>query len=324
MRQSVLAGLSLLALAGCNQGSEPKKDNAYPVPDVVPTGEVVAKVGPTVLTTDELEERIRLQNPLVRTRLGDPKELKRFVEAEVRNELLTQVGWEQGLFEDPEVQRALRQAVVRKLMSREVANLDEELEVTEAEIVELYKEREDQYFRPERVRVAQVFLPADSAGAKAKAKARLEKYADQIRARQKQGNRNAFDEVARQITGETGADRRSIDLGFKTREQLEQIVGADVTKTVFETMTVGDVTVAETEDGVALLGKTGRRGEVRRSLESVKPSLVAQIRADKRSQSLEKRIDEMAEERGIDLTIQNLDKMAFGKVPVESEDAPEK
>lgn len=317
----------LLAAFACNDdpSSAPKSD--YPVPDLVPTGEVVAEIGPVVLTTDELEERIRLQNPLVRTRLGDPKELRRFVEAEVRNELLALVGWDRGLFDDPEVQRALRQAVVRKLISREAADVDQEIEISDAEIVALYKEREDQYFRPERVRLSRVVKPTKNAAEKARTVARFERLADKVRVQQKRGRRNAFAEVAREITGETGAARSSVDQGFQTREEVEQEYGAEVAQRIFEEMTVGDVTVVPQEGGVALVAKTGRRGEVSRSLESVKPSLVSHLRAQKRSELLEKRVQQMAKERGISLEIENLDAMAFGKVPAEGEgegDAPEK
>jgi len=324
MIRPIAAGLAVLALVGCDPAPPAQTENAYPQPELVPTGDVVATIGPVKLTTDELEERIRLQNPIVRTRLGDPNELERFVKAEVRNELLTMVGWERGLFEDPEVQRALRAAVVRKLMSREVAEVDKEIDITDDEIVALYKEREAQYFRPERIRLGQLFKPTDSDALKRQTEKRFEKLAKQIRSGQRAGRRNAFDEVAREITAETGTDRSSIDLGFLTREEANEKFGAEVAARLFDEMTVGDVTVATLDDGIALLSKTGRRGEVRRSLESVKPSLVAQLRADKRSALLEERIQEMAEERGISLELQNLDKMAFGKVPAEGEEAPQR
>lgn len=324
MMRRIAAGLALTALVGCETKDSSPTEEPYPAPDVVPTGEVVVTVGPVTLTTDELEERIRLQNPLVRERLKDPEELERFVEAEARNELLALVGWEQGLFDDPEVQRAMRQAVVRKLMSREFAELDSKVEVTDQELVELYKSREDQYFRPERIRVGQLFKPADTTAAKSSITSRFEKLVDQIRTKQRQGRRNAFDEVAQQITAETGASRGSIDQGFMTREEAKEKFGQAVADRLFDDMTVGDVTVATLDEGVAILAKTGRRGEVRRSLESVKPSLVAQIRADKRSELLRARLQEMAEERGIVLELQNLDKMSFGAPEGEAEEAPER
>jgi len=326
MKRLLASGGAVLALAGCETDSKESEEPSYPVPNLVPTGEVVAEVGPVKLTTDELEERIRLQNPLVRTRLGDPEELRRFVDSQVRNELLALVGWEKGFFDDPEVQRAMRQAVVRKVMSRVVADIDQEIEVTRDEIVELYEKREDQYFRPERIRVGRVFMPADGSTSLEKTRARFERLAKQIRTRQKSGHRNAFDEVAREITGETGAKRTSIDMGFMSREEAEKKFGSEVANRLFDDMTVGDVTVVELENGVAILGKTGRRGEVRRSLESVKPSLVSTLRSQKRSELIEKRIQEMAEERGIRLEVKNLDAMAFGKVPADpgEEERPER
>jgi len=326
MNRCLAASLAAIAAAACTPQSsdESSAEKKYPTPELVPTGAVVAQIGSVTLTTDELEERISMQNPLVRTRLGDPKELRRFVEAEVRNELLAQVGWEKGYYDDPEVQRTLRRAVVRKLVSELVSDIDTQVDVTNDEIVELYKERESEYFRPERVRVGRIFLPAETEAAKAKARARMNRLADQVRARQKQGRRNAFDEAAREITGETGADRRSVDLGFITREEAEARIGEEAAKKLFEELTVGDVFVVPAEDGVAMLSKTGRRGEVRRSLESVKPTLVSTIRAQKRNELLESKIEALAEERGFSLKIDNLDQMVFGKVPSDDEEAPER
>ncbi len=326
IRAIALYALGAMLFACSNAPREEVEEGGYPVPSLVPTGDVVAQVGPTTITTDEIEERIRLQTPMLRARLKDPEELRRFVESEVRSELLAQVGYEEGLFDDPEVQLTMRVAVVRKLMREKMSEIDNNIEVTDAEIYALYQENEDEYYRPERARIAMLSISAETPAEKAKAQARLKKIATKVRAELKAGRRTAFDEAARQITGEQNQPRTSVDLGFLTREQLEEEVGTAAAAQVFDKMTVGDVEVVELDDRVVLMNKTGRRGEVRRSLESVKPALHSQVRAKKRNEALENFVVKLAKDRNIELSVANVGKIAVEgqpPTPPKSQNEPE-
>ncbi|NJK89915.1 MAG: hypothetical protein HC923_11335 [Myxococcales bacterium] len=315
--------LAPLVFFGCDtKPSGEAGTRAYPVPEVVPTGDTIAVIGPVTMTTGEIEERLRGQNPLVKARLQNPDELARFVEGEVRTEFLAQVGWERGLFDDPEVQRTLRQAVVRKLMVDLMEDIDKDIEISDAEIVKLYSDRQDTYYRPERVRVAQVSLPVRNESEKKKALDRMQSLAKQVDMQQRKGRPNAFDEVARQITGETGATRDSVDLGFVSKDELAESYGHQVAAHVFDEMEVGDLHVAALDSQVVFLSKTGRRGEVRRSLETVRPSLISQLRAEKRTAAVEERIAKLATERNVSLQLSNLDKIDYGNIPTPANAEP--
>src|SRR5437763_17198581 len=75
----------------------------YPLPDVSKEGSAVAKIGPVTLTTAELERRIAGQSAFIKNQLVSQEQRRRFVDNEVRVELLAQEGWKLGLYEDPQV-----------------------------------------------------------------------------------------------------------------------------------------------------------------------------------------------------------------------------
>src|SRR5215831_6698057 len=89
------------ALSACSPAASKEASMPYPAQALDPGGEVVAKVGSVVLTTAELEKRIAQQSPFVRAQLKDPGQRQKFVENEVRTELLAQEGWKRGLGNDP-------------------------------------------------------------------------------------------------------------------------------------------------------------------------------------------------------------------------------
>ena len=93
-------------VAGCLP-PEPPESHAcleYPARE----GPVVARVGQVSITVAELVERIGNQGSAARQRISTRKELHRFVEDQIRLELLAQVAMERGLHNDPDVIEAAR------------------------------------------------------------------------------------------------------------------------------------------------------------------------------------------------------------------------
>jgi len=311
--------LCLLALVACAPAEAPPAP--YPEFDYVPEGEVVATVGPVQITTGEIERRLEKVNPIMRRQFKDKERLQTFVRNEINNELLAREAFEKGLFSDPDVQAALRQAAVKELLDRKSAALEKDIEPTQAEVLDLYKQREDRYFQPESVRIARLALPYETeAEAKALEK-RLRDLMAKIQRDERAGDRYAFDRVAQKITGEAGASRESVDMGFKNAVELEEALGPELAKRMFEEETVGDMVVGRTDDAVVLLKKTGRRKEVRRSFESVRAGLAKEVRAFKRNKALQEYVESLAEERGVDAEPKNLDAI---RIPgVEQESPPE-
>lgn len=300
-----IEALCLLALAGCMPAEAPPP--AYPEFDYVSEGEVVTTVGPVQITTGEIERRLEKVNPIMRRQFQDAERLETFVRNEINNEILAREAFEQGLFSHPDVQAALRQAAVKELLDRKSKAMEKDIEPTQAEVLDVYKQREDRYFQPEAIRLARLALHYDSEAEANEHEQRLRRMIAKIKAGERKGDRYAFDRVAQKITGEAGASRESVDMGFKNKVELAEAIGEDLAKQMFEKATVGDMVVGRTEDEVLLLKKTGRRKEVRRSFESVRAGLAKEVRAFKRSKALQAYIEELAEERGVDPEPKNLD-----------------
>jgi hypothetical protein len=274
----------------------------YPTPEVHPEGKVVATIGPVRLTTREMEARIEAMNPIVRQRLKDPEQLTTFVRNQVQAELLAQEAFRRGLFDHPNAVEAMRQAAVKMLFEDWTSQL--EVKVDEADVVAMYEARRSEYFQPERIRLAQLSLATE--GSPGPVLARMKRVAANIRAEVKKGNLMAFDRYAQQLTAETGLDRAKVDLGFLSRDEVTERYNADIATTTFDDMTVGDVEVFTLPGQVILMKKTGRRNERKRSLESVRSSLVNKLRQQKRGEAIEAWVRTLAEQQGVSLEVEHV------------------
>lgn len=292
----VLVGLLVV---GCQPAASTGSNTGFPTPNYVKTGEVVATIGPVQLTTGELERRVRQLNPVVRARFADQQELRKFIENEIRGEILAQEAYRQGLFVEPDVQRALQQAAVSRLMQDKLREIESNIEVTDADIIQRFKQDKDEYQQPERVRVTALPILASTEQELAAARKRMDRIANDVRTRTKKGERYAFDEYARQLTAEAEIDRKQIDMGFKTREELTERFGEENARRLFDVATVGDILVGETKNEVLLFKKTGRREAVKRSLEQMRSRISSMIRADRKEDGIKQFLDEIVEEQGI-------------------------
>src|SRR5262245_37015699 len=104
---------------GGGSGSGKEGAEAYPIPKLEQVGEAVAKVGPVRSATGWTEKRIAQQSPFVRAQMKDPEQKKRFVDNEVKIEMLAQEGYRRGLQNDPKIINEFRRAIVQRLMRDE-------------------------------------------------------------------------------------------------------------------------------------------------------------------------------------------------------------
>lgn len=304
---------ALFALAlwvGC--ASEDDHDFDYPLPQMNPDGEVVSKVGPVTITTEEVEERFRSESPMLQSRLREGDAFEKYVDSLVKEELLTQEAYERGLFSDRGVQKALRKALVRTLMQGQVDTLEDSLQVGEDEVVAAYKERFEEFNRPARVRLSALSLERSDRRERSKQKKKFEAMVKQIEERQRNGDMNAFASMAREFTAEHQLDRSVVELGFLTQKNVAQKMGPAAAETIFQDMTIGDVGVFEHEQTLFLVRKEGLRKAVEQPLEKVRRSIENKLRLEKREAAINAWIDEIARRRGVDLTLQNLDLIEVG------------
>lgn len=292
------AALLLAALSvGCP--SEAEKEPPYPAPKIEPGGEVLARIGPVELTTAELEKRIRQQSPFVRVQLKDPEKLKQYVEEQIRNEVLAQEAWHRKLYADPAVQNELRRLMIQRVMTDHLDAMKGKIDTTETELLTAYKQRFDEFNKPERIRLSQIVRFVDDDEERKKARDLLEKVEREVIERQKKNDQKAFAEAAREHSEDENTKLGGGDLQFTTREELTARYGEGVAKHMFEAVEIGDMAIADAPNAVVLFKKTGKRRAVERSLEQVKPQVRGALLGEKRTKAFQSFVDELKKKHGV-------------------------
>lgn len=287
--------LCLCFIAACaREKSETNPD--YPKPDVIVTGETVVQIGPVALTTDELEKRINRQSPFMRERLSDQEKRVAYIRNEARFELLAQEAWRRGFYKDPQIISELKRAMVQKLVREENQKLSNATKLTEAELRAGFAKRKDEYNKPARIRISQLVRYTKNSAERKTAHGLLSKLRNDILADEKKGQGHAFARRAKQHSQDLQTKSNGGDLGFKTREEVQALYGDEVTNTIFDNMKIGDAVVANAQDAVVLFKKTGRRKELIRTLEMIKPQLRAKLLQAKRSEAFEALVNRLAEQ----------------------------
>ena len=88
-------------------------------PRSVDSSEIVAKVDDAVITVSDVEARINTQTAFGRSRYADPARRRQLVDELVQNEALAAEAARHGYDKDPDVQRAVKQQMVAKLVQKD-------------------------------------------------------------------------------------------------------------------------------------------------------------------------------------------------------------
>lgn len=300
----LLVGALLLSVLGsaCGQGAKDAPKTAeipYPKPLVSSEGKVVASIGGVEFTTAELEKRLQQQSPFTRVQLKEPENKKKFVDNELRMEVLAQEGWRRNLHKDPVIMDRLKHLIVTQVMNSELKKLEDRLEVTDVDLNAAYQARLAEFNKPAKVRVAQIVRYVDDDKARASAKKLLTKVqADVLKAERKNDPR-AFSRFAKKHSEDEASKNGGGDLNFLTRDELVQRYGEGVSKFMFDDVKVGDMGIADAPNAVVLFKKTGRRRGVVRTLEMVKPQLRGQVLAEKRTKLFDDYVGALMKQQGI-------------------------
>ena len=317
----------LLLLAACDQGAGPKAPAPgipYPKPPVATDGKVVAQIGEVAITTSEISARIQAQSPFTRVQLQDPAEKRRFVDNELRMEVLAQEAWRRGLQDDPQMLAQFKRLVVQRLIAEELKKLESKLEVTDADLQAAYQKKNDEFNKPEKVRVAQIVRYVSDPAARAAADKRLRKVQQDVLAAERKNDVRAFSRMAQEHSEDEATKMGGGDLNFLTRAELAERYGDQVAKFMFDDVKVGDMGVADAPNAVVLFKKTGYRRGVERSLEMVKPQLRGQVLAEKRTELFDAVVADLMKARGITPNYDVLDEVQVDTGGAPSGAAPPK
>lgn len=266
-------------------------------------GTTLAKVGPTVITVEEFEEKLNQQSPFIRSRYADVDKRKEYLDNQVRFELLAQEALRRGLDKDPEIQDSLKKIIVQKLTRDEFDNRVKLEDISDAEAEKFYQEHPDEYHKPEMVRVAHIFLPFGSDQAAAK------KQADKVAAelRSKKQDHMAFRNLAKQYSADAASKDNGGDLRYMAAAEIEQEYGKAFADAAFALKNLNDQSdVVTGKAGFHILQQTGRRPAIERTLEQVKTQIKNRLYRDKRTEAFNKFVDDLKAKAGVSIDDQKL------------------
>ena len=253
--------------------------------------QIVAKIGERTITLQEFESRLNQQSVFARNRHNSPARKKDFLESLIRFELLAVAAVEKGYDKDPDVQLAMKQAMVKRFTSKELSQLVKMADITEAELKTYYDQNPDEFNRPGQVRASHIVL-GDEAGANqllAALKADIAKQPAKARA--------TFGEYASKTTIDDATKARKGDLGFfgepgksaVKRPQNAPMVHSEVAKAAYAVTEVGGLydRAVKTPAGWHLVMKTGYRRPFTRSFADMRNKLRLKLFRQKKSEAME-------------------------------------
>jgi peptidyl-prolyl cis-trans isomerase C len=296
-----LSALLFLLLAGCEKGrQDPGSKPAAPASGASASavkGTPVVTFEGGAITLEQLQGYLAQMNPAARARVAAMDQRRAYAEGLARFELFVLEARRRGLENDPEVQEAMKRAMVQQLIFKE---FDEKAPpITPEEIAAYYESHKSEFIQPARARYSHLLVPApkgspERATRKKVAQALLEK------ARKLQPlDFDAFDALITEASGNPAAKPAEADTQFVTPEALKSMLGEEVAAAAGKLKQPGELSaVIESAHGFHLIKLTDVQLEKNQSLETVTPALKARMARERREARLAKFTEELQQRAG--------------------------
>jgi peptidyl-prolyl cis-trans isomerase C len=267
----VLLGAGLLA--GCKSGSKTKGSGS------TGQGEVVARIGDQVITTGDLEAHINRQPAFARARYSTPEKKKELLDNLVRFEVMAREAKQRGYDNDPDVQRAVKQEMIRQLVTKEIETPLSPEAIAETDVARYYEKNKAEFAKPEEVRVSQIFTRDRAKAEKAAAEARAAKKSDP------QEDAKAFRDLVAKHSEDEDSKQRGGDLTFFDRNSPN--FPRPLVEAAFALKDLNDVSApVESPQGFHVLKLTQRRPGFTRTLAEVRRDIQMRLHQEAKAQRL--------------------------------------
>jgi peptidyl-prolyl cis-trans isomerase C len=215
---------------------------------------------------------------MARARYNSPERKKAFMENMIKFEVLAQEAKRQGLDRDPQVLLELKQAMVRKMMSDELAGAVSLESIPETEIRKYYDDHVGDYVRPEKVRASHILLPDEKTANKVAADLNKAFSGDPTH------KRRIFALRARDVSTDPVTATLGGDMRFFARPEDGGTVAPELAKRAFETKDIGKmIGPFKTDKGWHLLMVTARRQRHEKKYEEAKQAIANRLFRERRS-----------------------------------------
>ncbi|HXN54699.1 MAG TPA: hypothetical protein VN874_00415 [Myxococcales bacterium] len=149
-------------------GKRAEPERAFAAPD---RSAAIASFAGGKVTADELRAAVEEQGPLLRGSFSSLEARRRLVGELIRQKLLERASREKGYDRTPEIVREHHRALVAFYLRKELEEPESKLQVSDDDLRSFLEHHKAEYERPERVRVADLFLAAPATGAGRRKKA---------------------------------------------------------------------------------------------------------------------------------------------------------
>ena len=275
-------------------------------------GTPLAKVGSDVITVEQFRKALDRQSPFLRARYNTEARKKEFLDNMIRFELLAQEAKKEGLEQDPDVQETLKKVMVQKLIAKQFRPAQDQ-PISVDKLKAFYDAHKTDYVKPERVRVAHIFVAFKAGDAKSVAAARKKaaKLLQEVRA-QKTDPR-AFQTIAREKSDDVASRPVGGDLLYLSQAELTQKWSAPMAAAAFAMKKVGEISgLVKGTKGYHILRLTGREAPLNRTLGEVKANIEARIRQTDRRQRYEDFVAGLRKASGVKVYDDELKKVDIG------------
>jgi peptidyl-prolyl cis-trans isomerase C len=291
--------------AGCRRDEAPTLDLRHTRQGGTP----VATFGGDSITAEELGAHFAELPNFQRSRYQSLEEKKAYVEGLARVELLAREAARRGLHNEPEVVNELKKLMVYRLLRQELEGKPRP--VSEQDLADWYKQHQEDFVRPEQVRLSHIFLQlpqgTDAQAVRAKAEALL----GQARALTpldfagfgKLAAENDEDPRSRPLNG---------DLRFRSRAELEQAYGPAVAGAAFALSQPGELSaVVEGGGGLHILKLQTRTPALSATLEQpqVRNRITQALRAERQRADYEALLARLSAQEGLQVREEALAKL---------------
>jgi peptidyl-prolyl cis-trans isomerase C len=324
---AIAALATLLSACGGKGGTGGGKssDEGAPLKGQNPSDlkESVAKIDDVSISVGDFQQRINQQSPYIRARYTSLERKKEFLDNMVRFEVLAKEAGAKGFDKDPEVIRTMKQVMIQKLMKEEFDNRVKLEDVKDDECMKFYKEHNDEYNKPEEVRVSDILLKDNK---------KASDIIKEIAGKAKNGviDNAIFRDLVTKNTEDAKAKESGGDLRYFAESSTEY--PKELVKAAFALKEVGNFTdkAIKAGEGYHVMMLTGRRKALVRNFDEVKRQIQNRLYRDKRTQAMEDYVTELKKKSHVQVNDANLSKVmidtsqgaTFGGVPVPGGGAP--
>jgi peptidyl-prolyl cis-trans isomerase C len=290
----------LAALSSCKKGKTDGSDKSDSSP-------VIAVVGDSKITVNDVNDRLNSQSPFARARFAVPEKKKELVEDMVRFELIAAEAQKKGFDKDPDVVRAMKQQMITKYLEKDLDAKLKPDDVPDADVEKYYADHSDEFNKKAEVRVSEIVVAdkakADKVYTEAKALGEtpatgprafhdlVAKYSEDADSKQRGGDTMPFDHDS------TAYPKPVVDAAFALPD-----VGA-VSPPV------------QTDKGWAILKLLQKRPDVHRSLAEAKHDIQQKLFRETRTKALDSLVADLKKDKKIEVHEENFDKIVVGNIP---------